>query len=168
VTNAGGPALAVSVRPAAADEWAVLRDIRLAALSEAPYAFGSTYEREAAFTERDWRGRISARTVTLFGYAGPGEPAGLAGVVVEDGAADLVSMYVRPGARGLGVGLALIDAAADWARSNGHRELYLWVTESNGPAVRLYARCGFTPTGGRQPLPSDPALPEIQLRRSLQ
>jgi ribosomal protein S18 acetylase RimI-like enzyme len=93
-------------------------------------------------------------------------PAGLAGVYVEDGAADLVSMWVRPSARGLGVGEALVAAAAAWAKANGFGSLFLWVTESNAPARRLYERCGFSPTGESQPLPSDPGLTEIRMSRA--
>lgn len=145
-----------------------MRDVRLAALKEAPYAFGSTYEREAPFTEEQWRGRINARSVTFFAYLpGTTEPAGLAGVYVEAGAADVVSMWVRPSARGNRVGEALIGAAADWVRDRGYDTLYLWVTETNTPARLLYERCGFTPTGERMPLPSDPSLPEIRMRRAL-
>jgi GNAT superfamily N-acetyltransferase len=159
----------ITVREVQADEWEFLRDVRLAALSEAPYAFGSTYAREAPFTEEQWRGRLSSEHgVTFFAQAAGGvAPAGLAGVYVEDGAADLVSMWVRPSARGLGVGHALVAAAADWAKARGHDDLYLWVTESNTPARRLYERCGFTATGKRQPLPSNPSLPDIQMRLAL-
>jgi GNAT superfamily N-acetyltransferase len=156
------------VREIGADEWETLRDVRLAALKEAPYAFGSTYAQEAPFTEEQWRGRINARSVTFFAnIAADAEPAGLAGVYEEDGAADLVSMWVRPVARGRGVGAALIEAAAGWAKARSHDTLYLWVTESNAPARELYERCGFTPTGERQPLPSDPSLPEMRMRRPL-
>jgi GNAT superfamily N-acetyltransferase len=88
-------------------------------------------------------------------------------VVIDDGDADLVSMYVRPAGRGSGVAAALVDAAAAWARSRGYPALFLWVTESNVAARRLYERCGFTPTGDRQPLPSDPAIPEIRMSRAL-
>jgi GNAT superfamily N-acetyltransferase len=163
------------VRQATGEDWAVLRDIRLEALSRAPDAFASSYAREAAFTEQDWRGRLSDRTVTLFGYtataalADPADPAavaapaGLAGVVIEGGDADLVSMYVRPAARGTGVAAALIDVAAGWARDRGHAALFLWVTESNLAAVRLYQRVGFSPTGERQPLPSNPSLTELRM-----
>ena len=158
----------VVVREVIPADWQTLRDVRLAALREAPYAFGSTYAREAAFTEEQWRGRISDRSVTFFAYLPENpEPAGLAGVYVPEGVADVVSMWVRPSARGHGVGEALIGAAADWAKARDHDSLLLWVTESNAAARRLYERCDFALTGERQPLPSDPTLPEVRMRRSL-
>jgi ribosomal protein S18 acetylase RimI-like enzyme len=190
----------IVVREITADDWELMRDVRLAALAESPSAFGSSYAREVAFTEEQWRGRISERSVTFFAHEAtspaPGvrirgrtvltdslasslteeqagaasagkEPAGLAGVYVEDGAAHLVSMWVRPAARGLGAGKALVEAAAAWAKANDFGTLFLWVTESNTSARRLYEGCGFTPTGQRQPLPSDPAIPEIAMSRTL-
>ena len=158
----------VSVRAIGADDWALARDVRLAALRDAPDAFASTYAREAAYTEEQWRGWFSDR-FALFVADLPGrpEPAGLAGVFDRDGAAALVSMWVRPDARGRGVGAALVDAAAGWARARGRDAMYLWVAEDNEPARRLYERYGFTPTGERQPLPSNPARPEIRMRRRL-
>ncbi len=166
---------AASVREVTGDDWATLRDIRLEALATAPDAFGSTHAREAAFDEEAWRGRISGRSATFFGYAGPAAPLGsaqdsligLAAVVIEAGDADLVSMYVRPAGRGSGVAAALVDTVADWTRAHGYPALFLWVTESNTAARRLYERCGFTPTGDRQPLPSNPAVPEIRMSRPL-
>jgi GNAT superfamily N-acetyltransferase len=160
----------VLVREVGEEEWAVLREVRLAALSEAAYAFGSTYAREAAFTEETWRSRLASRHVTFFAFAAEAdasEPAGIAGVYEEDGVADIVAMWVRPTARGKGVGEALLAAAGDWAKAHDYDTVYLWVTESNSPARRLYVRCGFTATGDRQPLPSDPSLTESRMRRSL-
>jgi GNAT superfamily N-acetyltransferase len=158
----------VLVREVTLDDWETLRDVRLTALRDAPYAFGSTYAREAAFTPEQWRGRINDRSVTFFAYL-PENPevAGLAGVYVENDAADVVAMWVRPSARGRGVGEALIEATADWAKARDHASLLLWVTESNAPARRLYERRGFALTGERQPLPSDPTLPELRMRRPL-
>ena len=156
----------VLIRELALDDWQVMRDIRLAALREAPYAFGSTYAREALFTEVQWRGRISDRAVTYVAYLPDlAEPAGLAGVYLEDdGSAELVSMWVRPAARGRKAGESLIEAATGWTRSRGFDTLYLWLTESNAAARHLYERCGFTETGERQPFPSDPAISEIRMR----
>ena len=159
----------IVVREITQDDWEQMRDVRLAALAEAPSAFGSSYAREVAFTEVQWRGRINDRSVTFFArvYSADAAPAGLAGVYVDGGNANLVSMWVSPSARGLGVGKALIEAAAAWAKARDFGRLFLWVTESNTSARRLYDQCGFTPTGERQPLPSDPALTEIWMSRTL-
>jgi ribosomal protein S18 acetylase RimI-like enzyme len=164
----------IVVRQITGDDWEQMRDVRLAALAEAPHAFGSSHAREVAFTEQQWRGRINERSVMFFARVDSADsvpaapaPAGLAGVYVEDGSANLVSMWVHPAARGLGVGKALVEAAAAWAKAHGFSTLFLWVTESNTSARRLYDGCGFTPTGERQPLPSDPALSEIWMSRTL-
>jgi RimJ/RimL family protein N-acetyltransferase len=40
-------------------------------------------------------------------------------------------------------------------------------TETNAHARALYERCGFTLTGERQPLPSDPSIGEVAMSRTL-
>jgi GNAT superfamily N-acetyltransferase len=174
--------IVVVIREVSTGDWETMRDVRLAALREAPQAFGSTYTREAAFTREQWIARIGSRSVTYLAYLAESAghdttgqdttaldtgPVGIAGVYGADGTAELVSMWVGPSARGRKAGQALITACADWARARGHAEMFLWVTESNAPARGLYERCGFIPTGERQPLPSDPSLPEIRMRRVL-
>jgi GNAT superfamily N-acetyltransferase len=160
----------VMVREVVAADWQALRDIRLEALRDAPEAFGSTYAGESVFAEADWQRRIS-RGGTFLGYlpeATGSEPAGLIGGYVEDPEmVELVSMYVRPRARGRGVGEALIATVIDWAQARNAASVHLWVTETNKPALLLYERCGFSPTGERQPLPSNPALDEVAMSRLL-
>jgi GNAT superfamily N-acetyltransferase len=160
----------VLVRQVDQEDWQALRDIRLAALLDAPEAFGSTYAEQAAFTEADWRGWIT-RSPKFFAYVpevSSSEPAGLAGGYQEaPGVIELISMWVRPQARGHRVGEALVAAVADWGTSISAGTSHLWVTESNAPARRLYEHCGFTATGERQPLPSNPALDEIAMARPL-
>ena len=160
----------VLVRETVMDDWQALRDIRLEALRDAPTAFGSTHEREAQRGEEHWRGRI-ARGGTFLAYlpeVSATEPAGLIGGFQEDpGVVELVSMYVRPRARGHGVGEALIATVIDWATARNAKSVHLWVTETNKPARLLYERCGFTLTAERQPLPSNPTLDEVAMSRSL-
>ena len=53
-------------------------------------------------------------------------------------------LYVKPGARGKGLGTELLRAAADHAREQGAEMLALEVQERNAGARRLYDRLGFT------------------------
>ena len=76
-------------------------------------------------------------------------------------------MFVRPQARGRGVGEAVIDAVAGWAGQQGASTVHLWVTETNSRALLLYERCGFTVTAERQPLPAKPDLTEVGMIRPL-
>jgi GNAT superfamily N-acetyltransferase len=160
----------VLVRKAMPEDWRALRDIRLAALRDAPDAFASTHDREAAFGEADWRGRtaVGGAFLAYLPEVSASEPVGLAGgYQPTPGITELVSMYVRPRARGRGVGQALIDAVIGWAVTNNATTVHLWVTETNSRARSLYERCGFKPTGERQPLPSNPSLGESAMSLAL-
>src|SRR4029079_19611843 len=96
-------------------------------------------------------------------------PAGLGGgYLAAPEVVELVGMFVRPQARGRGVGEAVIDAVAGWATQQGASTVHLWVTETNKGARLLYERCGFTVTAERQPLPSNPALGEIGMQRPVE
>ena len=68
------------------------------------------------------------------------------------GTVELIAMFVRPQARGRGVGAALINAVVGWAQQKDATSVHLWVTETNKHALRLYERCGFT-TPERQSCP---------------
>jgi GNAT superfamily N-acetyltransferase len=158
----------VLVRATALDDWQAMREIRLQALRDAPDAFGSTYARDAAFEPAEWH-RRATRDGSFFAFIPElAAPAGLAGGYEEEpGVVELISMFVRPQARGHGVGEALVDTVVAWAKDKGATSVHLWVTESNKPALRLYERCGFTVTPERQPLPSNPALGEVGMTRLL-
>ncbi|MFL5798056.1 MAG: GNAT family N-acetyltransferase [Actinomycetota bacterium] len=161
------------IRATTEADWEALRDIRLRALEDAPYAFGSTIERERSRTEAEWRewagrGRW-ANGVTFVATEGD-RFLGLAGGFPEEGEPDavhLVSMWVDPSVRRAGVGCALIDTVVGWAHDRGARSVHLWVADGNDAAIALYRSCGFEPSGTRQPLPSNTAVDEELYHRSL-
>ena len=148
-------------RPSAAD-WAELRDARLAALAEAPYAFASTLERERAFPDDVWRERAGGgRTVAAW----QGDAiVGMATVLPRDhdGPASgrrpysdstnwhLVGMWASPDVRGKDVARRLMADACALARQSGAKTMTLWVTEVNDRARAFYRKVGFRPTGARQ------------------
>jgi GNAT superfamily N-acetyltransferase len=156
----------MEIRRIRADEGLALRGIRLRALADAPDAFGSTLAGALGYPEQEWHDRAE-RCATgdqvMFFAEEAGRLIGMARGSFEPEmpvTVELTSMWVEPEARGRGVARSLVEAIADWARSQGATRLQLWVTESNTPATALYRRFGFAPTGERQPLPSNPALAE--------
>jgi ribosomal protein S18 acetylase RimI-like enzyme len=162
----------VEVRQVHPGEWETLRDVRLAALADAPGAFSSTLGREAGGTETEWRSRINARPWFL-AWRG-GQPAGLVGMFPEQGGAGhpdwhLVSMWVRPDARGAGIAERLVSAVIEHAAAAGAPRVTLWVAVGNDRARSFYLRMGFTPTGTRRMFPRDGAadLDEEELARAL-
>lgn len=163
--------MSVTVRRIRPDEGELLRRVRLAALSDSPAAFGSTYSRELLLSDDEWADRArrsaSGSERALFFAVDEGESVvGLAGGYRPDGTAsdvELISMWTDPSARRSGVGRQLVDAVIEWSRSVGAKRVDLWVTKGNEPAERLYRATGFVETGDCQPLPSDPCRDELRM-----
>jgi ribosomal protein S18 acetylase RimI-like enzyme len=146
----------------------VVRALRLRALIDAPQAFGSTYEREVAFTRDVWAARLVTRSNAHF-IAADDRPVGMVAIVHDDGSSGdawLVGMWVDPDARGSGVSDELVAAALEWADTEGFAAVRLHVTEGNERAERLYARHGFCRTGEKFVRDRDGAM-EIEMRREL-
>jgi GNAT superfamily N-acetyltransferase len=136
-----------------ADEWELLRTLRLASLLESPAAFASTYEEEAELPAPVWRQRTSRLAVAFC----DGEPVGLVGVIEsEEQTPELIAMWVAPSARHSGAGAALVTWAMQRVREMGHPAVELWVADGNDDAARPYRRHGFVITGETAPLPSHP------------
>ena len=156
------------VRP---DEWREWRTLRLAALAEAPYAFGSTYARESEHDDEVWQQRTSRAAqsdeIALFvAVTDDGEWVACAGGLIDEdapGSVQVISVWTAPGQRGARLAEETTNAVLEWAKTTAALHVRLWVTEINDAARRLYERLGFTATGRRQPLPSDPSLTEIEL-----
>ena len=80
--------------------------------------------------------------------AGPqSEPTGCIALrpLPEAGIGEVKRLYVRPAARGTGLGEALVQALMHDARAIGYRELKLDTLNHMSDALRLYGRLGFAP-----------------------
>ncbi len=143
----------VTVEPVIPDDWRRWRDLRLAALRDAPEAFGSSYADWRDADEQRWRERISAPGHLMVASL-DGAPVGMVGYgEPRAGVVELISMWVQPDARGRGVGDALVETVVERARAVGAGTVELCVMEGNEPAERLYSRHGFTRTGAERPGP---------------
>ena len=125
-----------------------LRHIRLAALRDAPYAFGTTFSNALSWSTADWLEQL--HTTPTFIAVLNGADCGLVRSLTHPEkahVAELISMWVAPQARGKGVGGALIKTVIDWSRDKGYKLLSLDVSEGNRFAIALYERYGFKATG---------------------
>lgn len=164
------------IRRIHADEGPRLRAFRLRGLADAPTAYGSTLAVEQHFADDIWRERAAGASAGCDRATFIAEHEGLwvglvTGLARRDDSGNagpmLVSMFVEPTARRAGVGLALIESVCAWARSCGTDHITLWVGCGNDPALALYQKCGFRPTGATQPLEHTPSLTERQMIRDL-
>ncbi len=140
---------AITLRRLSPADAALFRAIRLEALRDEPDAFVSTFEEESGKPLSFFADRL-ARSAVFSAFRGS-EPLGVAGFYVQPGPKHahkgmLWGMYVRPHARGTGVGAMLVEAVIEHARA--HVELIeLTVVSENAAARRLYERFGFTQYG---------------------
>ena len=152
--SASNDAVGVEVRRITTLDAARLKQVRLAALEEAPSAFGSTYRSEANRPDAEWVQRSVAGSrgsgrATFFAQLDD-DLVGLVGGYREEPSSpivELVSMWVAPHVRGRGVGVLLVEAVTAWAIETNATSISLWVASGNTPAERLYGSKGFVATG---------------------
>jgi ribosomal protein S18 acetylase RimI-like enzyme len=151
----------------------LFKAVRLRALQEAPYAFGSTYASEVAFTDAQWVARLdrwNGERGAGFIAVDDGSPCGIAGTILDENdprRADLVSMWTAPSHRQAGVGRLLVNQVLEWAGARNLSMLLLMVTSNNASAIRFYEKLGFVRTGRTEPYPNDPAVEEYEMSRPI-
>ncbi|WP_119390361.1 GNAT family N-acetyltransferase [Taklimakanibacter lacteus] len=154
----------MKIRSLAPSDWELKRRLRLAALTDSPQAFGSSYEREAGYTETDWR-LWPANGVFFAAFADDERALGIAAGYREPSSpavARLISMWVAPEARRLGVAAQLTASVVAWTREQDAEWLELEVAPGNDAAMQAYLRSGFVLTG-RTPSRACGAVLELML-----
>jgi GNAT superfamily N-acetyltransferase len=162
--------VAVVVERVTPERWEDLRQIRLAALADAPGAFLRTYDEEEAYPAQEWQRRAADRAVgdegTTFLAFVDGDAAGIVGAFRwgdDPDTAELVSMWTAPPHRRAGVGRALSQAVVDWARDGGASKVVLWVVRGNDRAQTFYESVGFEATDDIIAMRSDPCREEQRM-----
>jgi GNAT superfamily N-acetyltransferase len=143
----------INLRRIGIGDWPLWRKLRLEALEEAPYAFGTTLAdwQGQGDTEARWRGRLSDVPLNIVAECQE-TAAGMASATAPspEGSVDrveLMSMWVAPFVRGHGVGDALAYAIIEWAREQQASRVALALFEGNERALALYRRHGSIDVG---------------------
>ncbi len=144
------------------EEWQRYREIRLESLREEPQAFGSTYEDMEQKPDAYWQERLSAAILgekSWLLFAREGERlVGMIGAFTDEPqeTATIVSVYVSNGARGKGVGKALMEGILiEINQKESIRKAVLGVNQEQTAAVELYRRSGFVVSGEREEVQGD-------------
>jgi RimJ/RimL family protein N-acetyltransferase len=131
-------------------QWERLRAIRLASLKDTPDAFGGSYEREVAFTEREWRERFTPN----FSYlAASVNGKDIATMFLEKMQGDFGATcwvggcWSNPEYRGIGAVRAMFDYVDSVAEEKGWQIQGLGVFIVNESAIAAYERLGFKAMG---------------------
>ncbi|WP_228812340.1 bifunctional helix-turn-helix transcriptional regulator/GNAT family N-acetyltransferase [Nocardia otitidiscaviarum] len=123
--------------------WVVHRN---AVLYAAEYGWNADYEALVARIVADYLKTHDPQRERAWIADRDGEPLGAVYCMRDsDTTARLRLLLVEPGARGLGVGTALVDACLTFARAAGYREIVLWTNDVLTAARRIYERAGFEP-----------------------
>ena len=166
------------VRRVRADDTDLLKDVRLRALREAPYAFWETLadvENDPLDEWIDWTASYAAPNTKAAAFVALAEvnaprADGMAGGYLDpvDKTAVVVwGVWVDPRCRGEGIADALLHAVEEWASLSGRPRLTLWVATTSHPAIALYLRQGFRDNGQRREHVSDLPREEMFMEKLL-
>jgi RimJ/RimL family protein N-acetyltransferase len=146
----------VTIRAGTEEDAAAYRELRLEALHSHPEVYSSDYDHAAGLPMSYWVERLRAGgtgdVAQMYFAQHKQKLVGLCGIYRADAprtrhSATVVSLYVRPAWRGLGIAQALVTKCLGWARNHDVRIVKLAVITTNAPAIAVYERCGFRPYG---------------------
>lgn len=124
-----------SIQQVTKDDWEILREIRLEALSREPQSFGSDYKKEYLYEKLHWHQFIgNDEDRAIFVIKNGLEIIGLTGVTRSQEYPDeakLIASYLRKEYRGLGLSKMLYEARLHWAMHRKFSAVVVSHRESN-------------------------------------
>jgi GNAT superfamily N-acetyltransferase len=150
----------MEVRLTQAGDWKLLKQMRLAALSNMPTAFGVSYATASKYTDEQWQERAAGKAGPEFWLAFvDGKPVGMIGAgVSQTNRYNLIGMWVEPDARGSGIARRLVESVKAKALQKGHSRIFLDVSPDNARAANFYLKQGFAFIDEWEPLASHPHI----------
>ena len=141
----------------------LVRELRIAALRDAPTSFAESVHDASGRPESYWveLTRSLADKHVMFLAEEGGEARGsVYGIRDQDNSngGRVGGMWVDSQHRARGLGTALLEAVVQWAMLEGFSAIRLWVPPNSQEAKALYVKAGFVPTGDTKSVPGDLAF----------
>lgn len=131
------------IRPFSSAQWQGLKTIRLEALLQNRGFFGSHYEREAAFTDEQWKVGTESTDVVFWGLYADELLIGMTGIKRSGAGAVLIASYIKPAYRNKGLSALLYEARIDWAKANGCKYIIVSHRTDNRASQAANQHFGF-------------------------
>lgn len=152
----------ITVRRIQIGETDLFKQMRLASLQDAPYAFGTTYDSALQRSSEFWRERAESTAhgtdgATFIAFSND-IPIGMATLLRIDSQADLgelMQVWVAPEYRGTRAAWDLLDTIFGWASESNFRRIIAGVTKVNARARKFYVKYGFSVIDDYSPNDSD-------------
>lgn len=125
-------------------QWELVREMRLAALSESPHAFLGMLKKESKFGETDWR--TTFKSASWHGFFIARAIIGIAksSILAEHPEERYVeSFWVRPAYRKSEVGRRMLQSIVDEAKREQRHVIRLSVLRGNQSAIDAFYRLGL-------------------------
>ena len=144
----------LAVRRLRVGEGHLFRQLRLASLREAPYAFSTSYASALARSPESWDEQADSTAqgtdrATFIAFVDE-LPIGIAALYRHpDGSevGELLQVWVTPEYRHTEVAVHLMDAVFQWVGEHGFRSVHATITEGNARALAFYRKYGFEVAG---------------------
>jgi RimJ/RimL family protein N-acetyltransferase len=141
----------IRIRRLKVGESDLFKQMRLASLREAPYAFLSTYESALRRSTESWREQADNSAQgsdrATFVVFSDNVPVGIAAIYRSPDPPDcgeITQVWISPENRGKTISIELLDEVVNWAKENLFTEVVAKVIQGNDRALRFYQKYGFT------------------------
>lgn len=158
-------------RPAAADDLETIRSIARDSWETDYPDIVSRETIEEGFEEWYASGELARELregdATMLLAVDDGDPVGFAHGIVSEEVGNVLRLYVRPGARGRGVGSDLLERTAERLGDEGADRLRAMVLENNEAGRAFYRAAGFESVGDAETTIGSETRTELTLERPL-
>jgi RimJ/RimL family protein N-acetyltransferase len=140
----------ITIRRLKVGESGLFKQMRLASLREAPYAFSSTYESALRRSDESWREQADHSAQgsdrATFIVFSDNVPIGLAAIYRSSNntkSGEIIQVWISPENRGKHISIELLDQVFKWAKENMFQEIEAKIIQGNDRALRFYQKYGF-------------------------